>query len=518
MRKNLTQGSKKTVSTKPVAPVAMGVAHNPNYRSTPVSSFEGNTNYKLDPIATLKLVTASSFFGEPSFYEGNTRTALFEQTIDAALDYDFYATLDWAGVLRNAYYMRLNPQIIMTRAAVHPKRGEFTKQYPGAFNTFMEIVAKRPDDLTAQVEYYLSKFEDRKVHGVKASRMPGIMKRSIAHRLEQFNRYQMAKYANRGIGLIDIVRLTHAHGALINELMKTGGISIDEEDQTWRTMRSAGKSWTEIINSGITLTHQDILFQMRSIFDSVKGDTAQYIAGKFLNGVKNGKMFPYQYYIAFQQLSEDTFSNKILALDTLQEALDMSIREQPKLGGSVAVVADNSGSMNNPLKVDGHQVTAAEVANLSAIMTAYNATDGDVFSFGTTLAKLSYSKRDGIMTNAKRLADLSTGWGTNMGLFWQYAIQHKKSYDTVFVYSDMQALPVSGYGYNNEVRNMYDIVNEYRRKLNPKVNVFYVQVAGYDNSVQPDNTYRATNLSGWTGKEVMYAAAVNAVWDEVDSK
>ena len=43
---------------------------------------------------------------------------------------------------------------------------------------------------------------------------------------------------------------------------------------------------------------------------------------------------------------------------------------------------------------------------------------------------------------------------------------------------------------------------------NPKLNVFSVQVAGYDNSVTPENIYRGAILSGWTGKEVLFAQKI----------
>ena len=136
-----------------------------------VVNFMGGDSYVINPLDTLKMISASSIFGEPSYYrgsksrrgyaidalvkefsvipkhyEGKTTEEIMESAIDAALDYDFKATLEWAKTLRSDYYMRLNPQVIMVRAAIHPKREEFTKENPGMFNSINQEV-KEPLEL-----------------------------------------------------------------------------------------------------------------------------------------------------------------------------------------------------------------------------------------------------------------------------------------------------------------------------------------------------------------------------------
>ena len=123
-----------------------------------VKNFMGGDSYKLNPLDTLKMIAASSIFGEPSYYRKNisdatfevedstfedgeivtkdynnkSTTEIFQEVIDKALDYDFSATLKLAVELRHDYYMRLNPQVIMVRAAIHPKRKEWSAKHPGA--------------------------------------------------------------------------------------------------------------------------------------------------------------------------------------------------------------------------------------------------------------------------------------------------------------------------------------------------------------------------------------------------
>jgi hypothetical protein len=54
--------------------------------------------------------------------------------------------------------------------------------------------------------------------------------------------------------------------------------------------------------------------------------------------------------------------------------------------------------------------------------------------------------------------------------------------------------------------------------VNPKVNVFSVQVAGYNNSVLPANLYRGAILAGWTGRESQYAQSIIETWNAIENK
>jgi hypothetical protein len=142
------------------------------------------------------------------------------------------------------------------------------------------------------------------------------------------------------------------------------------------------------------------------------------------------------------------------------------------------------------------------------------------------------SKRDGIITQLEETCKRgrAQGMGCEHGiwLFLREAIDNKVHYDTIFIYSDMQAGHGGLYGTrinSNDVHenggNYVDVlkmVEEYRNKVNPKVNVITTQVAGYNNSVVPENLYRGAILGGWTGKEALYASELISVWDELESK
>lgn len=517
-----------------------------------VENFMGGNSYKLSPLQTLKIIAASSIFGEPQYYrdglekektiknhmtlveysifselikDKRTSVDVFTSAIDAALDFDFKATLDFAVELRKDYFMRLNPAVIFVRAAGHKNRAAFNEANPGYMKQVGKTIALRPDDITNQFEYFMYLNKSKKG-------LSSILKRTWADSLESFSRYQLNKY--KGKRLIDLVRLSHAHNADIDELMKTGNLIMPEEDKTWEQLRSSGMSW-ELILQTINVPHMALLRNLRNIFLEISDlNQTEEILSKLKKGVLQGKQFPFRYYSAWNAINSSNVHNKQLILDSLEECLDISVSNLPKLKGKVACLSDNSGSAWGTFNSEYGSITVAEIANLSSLITSLQSDEGYVGVFGDRLSMQSTSKRNGVLTQLKETSKRgrNQGGGTENGiwLFWDQAIRNKTKWDTVFIYSDMQAGHGGLYGTDSRqyrdyifknTNNHIDVlalVEKYRKTINPKVNVYSVQVAGYDNSVLPENIYRGAILAGWTGKEVIYAKALNDTWDQIESK
>lgn len=522
-----------------------------------VINFMGGESFKINPLDTLKMVTASSIFGEASYYRdgkiGNqvkdaryklnplvkgftlldstynnkTTTEIMESVIDDALAYDFKSTLEWAVTLRKEFYMRLNPQVIMVRAAIHPNRKDFTDKYPGEFNRINQLVMSRADEPATQTAYYLYINGDKK-------NMPSILKRSIAEKLSKLSRYQVAKYKNHEIGMIDTIRITHANSNVLDELMKTGTVKVEDNEKTWENLRSEGKSWKEIFET-IDIQHMSLLRNIRGVFTEVNDiEFCKKYLDKLKAGVINGKQFPYRYYTALQMIKKSSCNHQPLIIDALEECIDISLDNMPKLKGKTMCLSDNSGSAWGAIPSEYGIVTVAEIDNLSSVITAALSDEGYVGKFGDKLITYPISKRQGILHQTeeitkKRYSDVG---GSTEGGIWEFfknAIENKEHWDNIFIYSDQQAGHAGLYGtakqkteYKDFAKgmyiNVYDLVLEYRKKVNPKVNVYSVQTAGYNNVVVPENSVRTSILTGWTGKEVNYAVEMNKLWDEVESK
>lgn len=521
-----------------------------------VKNFMGGTSYVINPLDTLKMITASSIFGEPAYYrgsrsrkayvvdklvkgfsvipeyyEGKTTEDIMESAIDKSLDYDFNGTLEWAVTLRNDYFMRLNPQVIMVRAAIHPKRKEFTEAHPGKFDEINQKVMSRADEPMSQMAYYMYN------NGGKKNNIPSILKRSWDKKISGIGRYQMAKYKNHEIGMINAVRLCHAHSNVIDELMQTGTVEVKDDDKTWENLRSAGKSWKEIFET-VNIGHMALLRNIRGVFTEVEDiEFCKKYMQKIKDTVIGSKQFPFRYYSAMNAVKKSNCNHKPIIIDALEECMDIALANYPKLKGKTMCLSDNSGSAWGSFNSEYGSVTVANIDNLSSVITAACSDEGYVGKFGDKLIVNPVSKRTGILNQAEaisrnRCADV--GGGTEGGIweFFYNAIEKKEHWDNIFIYSDQQAGHGGLYGtyaqkdqYNRlgfncgyGMINVFKLIQEYRKHVNPKVNVFSIQTAGYDNVVIPEMTERCAILYGWTGREAEFAQAYIDIWDNIQSR
>lgn len=526
-----------------------------------VENFMGGESYRVNPLDTLKMITASSIFGEPSYYrdgglggkvtdakykscellkgcllfggawDGRTTTEIMESAIDEALEVDFEGTLRWAAVLRRDFSMRLNPQVIMVRAALHPGRKQFTGQNPGLFGELERLVMSRGDDGLSQLAYFLYSN-----HGKQ--NMPSLLKRSIAAGLERLEPYEAAKYKNAEIGLKDAVRITHAHSAVIDEFMATGSIELPPQKKTWENLRSEGMGWRDIF-SQISMGHMALLRNLRGVFSEIEdaGFCEEYLS-RLKGGVPGGRQFPFRYYSAYKAVEKSECAHKPRILDALEECMDLSMEHIPRFKGKTMCLSDNSGSAWGVIPSEYGSVQIAIIDNLSSVIAAAASEEGYVGKFGDRLKVFPISSRGQILRQCKEVSEKTytdVGASTEGGIweFFKNAIQKKEHWDQIFIYSDQQAGHGGLYGTNAQKReyqekgfacqwgvrgegnyiNVFDLVLEYRRKVNPNVNVFSIQTAGYNNVCIPEYAYRTCILYGWTGKELNFAGQMIDLWD-----
>lgn len=524
-----------------------------------VVNFMGGDSYEINPLDTLKMITASSIFGEPSYYRnsraskmylsrysvnsyvtdvvlpdkytGMTTESIIESAIDEALEYDFLGTLEWAVDLRRVFNMRLNPQVIMVRAAIHPRRKEFTEKNPGVFDEINQLVMARADEPITQMSYYLYNNEGEK------NNIPSIIKRSWAKKLSKLNKYSVAKYKNHEIGMINAVRLSHANSPIIDELMTNGTVEINDAEKTWENLRSEKKSWKEIFNT-IDMGHMALLRNLRGVFTEVDDleFCYEYLA-KLKSGVVTGKQFPFRYYSALKAIENSSDCNHVsVIIEALEECIDLALENYPKLKGKTMCLSDNSGSAWGTFNSEYGTVTVAEIDNLSSVITAACSEDGYVGKFGDRLVVHPISKRQGVLAQAKKITEtrhLDVGGGTEGGIweFFKNAIEKKEHWDNIFIYSDQQAGHGGLYGTSSHMMeyqkagfaagrhiNVFKLIQEYRRKVNPKVNVFSVQTAGYTNALIPELAYRTAIQYGWTGKEAVFAHEYIRQWNAIENR
>lgn len=513
-------------------------ATKPEHSGKKVVNYMGGESYEFSPLENLKMVSASAIFGEKMYYKsGTSAEKMFVEAVDNSLDFDFEKTLEFASILRQDYNMRLNPAIIFIRASIHKNRAEYNKKNSLIMRILGESLINTPDDIFNQFAYYMY------INGSK-QRLPNVVKKVWATKLGSTKRYQLYKYQNKA-KIKDLVRICHANSPIINELMVNGSLKM-EESQTWETLRSTGSSWSEVIEE-IKIPHMALLRNLRNIFKEVTDEVVlKELCTELIEGVPYGKQFPFRYYTALKAVEAEGTSIKKSGMlkDTLNDCIDVSMDNFPKLKGKTMCLSDNSGSAWGSITSEYGSTVVAEINNLSSFMTAFNSDEGYVGYFGDKLKISSVSKRDGILSQVARCDSLYgrggkdyVGGTTENGiwLFFKEAIKETEFYDNIFIYSDMQAGRGQLYGLNsNEYKefstgsctfsnrikyiDVLKLVKKYREEVNPKVNIFSVQTAGYDNSILPENLYRGALLTGWTGKETMFAEKIINIWDKKENK
>ena len=122
-------------------------------------------------------------------------------------------------------------------------------------------------------------------------------------------------------------------------------------------------------------------------------------------------------------------------------------------------------------------------------------------------------------------SDVGMGTETGIWLFWEKVLQNKEHLDHVFVYSDMQAghgglfvrdgnrLP-SKFSWNGAThyRRYVDVpalIAEYRKEVNPDVQVYLVQMAGYEDTIVPEFYDKTYILGGWSDGIIRFADKVS---------
>ncbi len=522
------------------------------FSSAPAGShlnWMGGPSYDVrSPLVRLRVAAASCFFGEPSYYQSDagdrrpkrarasaltdaqrahlrdtlhaidpddwrdaTPAELMERAVDAALAADPEGTLRLAAWLRAEEHIRTTPQVILVRAANHPSvRGT------GLVRRYAPSIIRRADEPSVGLAYQMWRF---------GKPIPNALKRAWRDALAGFSAYELARYRMeaRDVKTIDVVNLVHAKSPHIDALAK-GQLSTSGE--TWEAIVSArgsnASSWREALP---TMGHMALLRNLRNLLGV--GVRADEWAAKLADGARTGKQLPFRYYSAYRAVKNAPGASGV-ALDAIERCLMTSLGNLPRFAGRVMSLCDNSGSARGAATSSMGTMSVATIANLTGVLAAQRADDGRVGVFGDRLEEYVVRPNASVLQQLDEVDRLGekVGQATENGvwLFWDRAIRERQHWDHVFVFSDMQAGHGGLYGTDPKSyaefawckTNYIDVpmlVAAYRERVNPKVNVYLVQVAGYQDTLMPEFYERTYVLGGWGEGLLRFAAEMAAIAD-----
>ncbi|MBP3999902.1 RNA-binding protein [Pseudomonas koreensis] len=167
----------------------------------------------------------------------------------------------------------------------------------------------------------------------------------------------------------------------------------------------------------------------------------EYVAARLADpeAVAKARVYPYQLLAAYRMVGDDV---PALIREALQDALELSLTNVPKLPGAVVVCPDVSGSMGSPLT--GYRqgaTTAVRCIDVAALITAAvlrKQPTARVMPFEWKVVDITLNPRDSVISNAEKLAGIFGG-GTCCSAPLKKLADSKARVDTLIMVSDNES-------------------------------------------------------------------------------
>ena len=237
--------------------------------------------------------------------------------------------------------------------------------------------------------------------------------------------------------------------------------------------------------------------------------------------VAKAKVLPYQLMVAMLNV-DGGVPLKVQA--ALEEVLEDSIANVPKMTGTVVVCPDVSGSMRSAItgvrKGATSKVRCIDVAGLmTASLCRYNP-DAILLPFAEGVVNLELSRNDTVMTNAKKLASIGGG-GTNISAPLALLNHHNVHVDVVVFVSDNESwmdTRIRTWGVMTEAMCQWDII----KKRCPNAKLICIDIQPYT-TTQTKTRSDILNIGGFSddvydqmakfisGEQVNWVSAINDI-------
>lgn len=434
----------------------------------------GAPAYSMDAKSKLVTQVLTSFFNEKKFYGDNS--AEMQETIKAVIDKEPQFVSNLAVFARRAFNMR-SVSHVLTAYLAHETSGK-----PYVRRT-IEGVTLRGDDLTEIMAFYLATF---------GKPIPNSLRRAIANKLVSFDEYTLAKYKgdNKAVKMRDLICLCRPRPQTSKQedLFKRCIENRLETPLTWESELSANgntaKTWEKLINSG-KVGYMALLRNLRNIIKANPSNIQKvYDIIQDPERVRKSRQLPFRFYSAYKAVS-DIAGSKVF--DILENALESSVDNMPRLPGTTVIAVDISGSMSSPVSSNS-DVKCYEIAMLLGLLANRICDNSYFYIFNNRIAKKAVSSKCNILETVRAT---DCGGGTNMSLPFQKMIDDRINADRIIVLSDNM-----NYGglWGNSTTQHY--ANEYRRISGNYIWVHGIDLQGY--GTRQFAGHKTNIIAGWS--------------------
>lgn len=443
----------------------------------------GHAAYGMTSKSKLVTQVLTSFFNEDKFYSDNS--AEMQETIKEVIKQDAEFVSKLAVYARRVFNMRSVSHVLTAYLAHEPKGKQYVRET-------VRGVSLRGDDVTEIMSFYLATF---------GKPVPNSLKKGINDVLTSFNEYTLAKYKGEGkaVKMRDLLCLCRPtpKNAEQSELFKKCLENRLETPLTWETELSANgnnaKTWEKLIDSG-KVGYMALLRNLRNIIKANPSNIQQvYDIIQDPEHVRKSKQLPFRFLSAYKSV-KDISGSKVL--DVLENAVDASINNLPKINGTTVISVDVSRSMRSKISAKS-DIECSEIALMLAYIANRICENAYIYAFDNNVYKLTMSSRAGILQAVESTP--IHGGGTNMSLPFQLMISEKINADRVIILSDNECNSSSSFwrlfDANKTVQSYAD---EYRKTSGNDIWVHAIDLQGY--GTQQFAGAKTNIIAGWSEK------------------
>lgn len=211
----------------------------------------------------------------------------------------------------------------------------------------------------------------------------------------------------------------------------------------------------------------------------------------YRNAVLKSRQLPFRFLSAYKELSKLGITDSA-ALDALESAIEASLTNLRPIPGTSVIAIDVSGSMSSHIS-EKSDIRCCEIAMLIGLIANRLCESAVVYTFDTSIQKLSVPKRAGILYAA--VNESSYGGGTNMDLPFTQMLKDKIDCDRVIIISDNMCNSGGSYYCRQTVQSLAD---RYRRDSGNDIWVHAIDLMGY--GTQQFAGPKTNIVAGWSEK------------------
>lgn len=441
---------------------------------------EGHVAYSMSNKSKLVTQVLTSFFNEKKFYGDNSKEMM--ELIPKVIKENPQFVSNLAVFARREFNMR-SVAHVLTAFLAHEIEG---KPY---VKSTVKGVALRGDDITEIMAFYLSTW---------GKPIPNSLKNGIGEVMQTLDEYSLTKYKGSGkeVKMRDLLCLCRPKPLNKEQeaLWKRCLEGKLETPYTWETELSAKGNtkevWEELIASH-KVGYMAMLRNLRNIINAGPDnldEALNYIRNP--EAVRKSKQLPFRFLNAYRSLN-GLASSKVF--DTLEDAIDISVENLPKIPGRTIIAMDTSGSMSSCISSKS-DVKCCDISVLLGLIANRICDDSIVYTFNHNIKRMDISRRGGLIENTIRYARPSGG--TDMRLPFQAMIDGKIKADRIIILSDNECN--GGGWWNGPSRAIQSYADQYRRMTGNDIWVHAIDLQGY--GTQQFHGKHTNIIAGWSEK------------------